>query len=95
MGGSFYNFRNITPKIGHSLTSPQLSIISTPLGNSSPPKKVRKLAIDSGIPSSLRGKVWAWFMSSSMSARVPGLYQQLLAHDKGKWGDAIDRDVAT
>ncbi len=71
----------------------QLAIISTPLGNSGPPKKVRKLAVEAGIPSSLRGKVWAWFMSSSMSARVPGLYQQLLAHDRGKWGEAIDRDV--
>lgn len=74
----------------------QLSIISTPLpSGTAPPKKVRKIVLESGVPSSLRGKVWAWFMSSQMSARVPGLYQELLDHDKGQADEQIERDVAT
>jgi hypothetical protein len=60
-----------------------------------PPKKVRKLVMDVGIPGSLRGKVWAWFMASSMSARVPGLFNQLLDHDKGTYDNRIDADVAS
>ncbi|WVW84273.1 hypothetical protein I302_106303 [Kwoniella bestiolae CBS 10118] len=72
-----------------------LSIISTPLPpNSSPPKKVRKLVLDAGVPSSLRGKVWAWFMANTLSARTPGLYQELIAHDQGQEDERIDKDVA-
>ncbi|KAL7422049.1 hypothetical protein Q5752_003822 [Cryptotrichosporon argae] len=73
-----------------------LSIISTPLSpGSAPPKKVKKLVLDAGVPASLRGRVWAWFMSAQMSARVPGLYQELLGHDKGNAQAQIDRDVST
>ncbi|WWC89004.1 uncharacterized protein L201_003921 [Kwoniella dendrophila CBS 6074] len=72
-----------------------LSIISTPLPpNTPPPKKVRKLVLDAGVPSSLRGKVWAWFMANTLSARTPGLYQELIEHDKGLEDQRIDRDVA-
>ncbi|ORY26333.1 rab-GTPase-TBC domain-domain-containing protein [Naematelia encephala] len=71
-----------------------LSIIATPLrAGTAPPKKVRKLVLDAGIPASLRGRVWAWFMSGQMSARVPGLYQELLDHDKGQADEQIERDV--
>jgi hypothetical protein len=58
------------------------------------PKKVRKMVLEQGVPSSLRGRVWGWFMSASLSARVPGLYEQLLAHDKGQPTPDIDADVA-
>jgi hypothetical protein len=72
-----------------------LAIINTPLGSSAPPKKVRKLAIEAGIPASLRGRVWAWFMTPIMTARRPGLYQELLDHnrDDKKLAERIDRDV--
>lgn len=59
------------------------------------PKKVRKLAVENGIPSSLRGRVWAWFMAPSMSARVPGLYDELCGHDRlSVSDDQIEHDVA-
>jgi hypothetical protein len=72
----------------------QLGIISTPLSGP-PAKRVRKLAIEHGIPASLRGKVWAWFMAGHMSARRPGLYHELLDHWRGKdeLGKQIDDDV--
>ncbi|WVQ77904.1 hypothetical protein IAR50_007610 [Cryptococcus sp. DSM 104548] len=70
-----------------------LSIISTPLNGAQPPKKVRKFVIESGVPNSLRGRVWAWFMAGTLSARVPGLYGELLEHDKGLEDDRIERDV--
>lgn len=73
----------------------QLAIIATPIPSGGAPKKTRKLATDHGIPSSLRGKVWAWFMSPAMSARAPGLYEELCSHDKAVPMDQIDRDVAT
>jgi hypothetical protein len=61
-----------------------------------PSKKVRKMVIELGIPSSLRGRVWAWFMSSSMSARVPGLFAELCGHDKpSAVDDQIDHDIST
>nr|ODO03987.1 hypothetical protein L204_00329 [Cryptococcus depauperatus CBS 7855] len=69
-----------------------LSIISTPL-NGNPSKKVRKLVLESGVPNSLRGKVWAWFMAGTLSARVGGLYAELLGHDKGNEDERIDIDV--
>lgn len=73
-----------------------LSILSTPIPADGAPKKVRKLVIESGIPASLRGKVWGWFMSGSMSARVPGLYQQLLEQGKSRVEEnQIERDIAT
>lgn len=74
----------------------QLGIVSTPLPPQTPsPKKVRKLAVEGGIPASLRGRVWAWFLSGTMSARRPGLYTQLLEHEKrGDVEGRIDRDVA-
>ncbi|WRT66684.1 uncharacterized protein IL334_003644 [Kwoniella shivajii] len=72
-----------------------LSIILTPLAaNTQPPKKVRKLVLDAGVPSSLRGKVWAWFMAGTLSARTPGLYQELIEHDNGLEDERIDKDVA-
>jgi len=71
-----------------------LGIIATPIPAGGPSKKVRKLVIEHGIPSSLRGKVWAWFMASSMSARVPGLFAELCGHDKPSAADdQIDRDI--
>ncbi|WWC69886.1 uncharacterized protein I206_103829 [Kwoniella pini CBS 10737] len=72
-----------------------LSIISTPLpANTQPPKKVKKLVLDAGVPSSLRGKVWAWFMANTLSARTPGLYQELIEHDNGLEDEKITKDVA-
>ena len=60
-----------------------------------PPKKVRKLVIDSGVPASLRGRVWSWLMSASMSARIPGLYAELCKKDtSGPTDEQIDHDVA-
>lgn len=65
------------------------------MSDGGPPKKVRKLVLEAGIPSSLRGRVWAWFMASSMSARVPGLFDQLLNHDRGASDARIDDDIAS
>ncbi len=73
----------------------QLAILANPVPSGGPPKKVRKLVLEAGIPSSLRGKVWAWFMAPSMSARVPGLFNELLTHDKGASDVRIGADVAT
>jgi hypothetical protein len=79
---------------GHRATEQRwLSTIATPLPSDGAGKKVHKLVLESGIPASLRGKVWAWFMSGSMSARVPGLYQQLLEHDKRTVDEKIDQDI--
>lgn len=41
------------------------------------PKKVRKLAAESGVPASLRGKVWAWFLVPHMK-RDAGDYMSLV-----------------
>lgn len=71
----------------------QLQIIGSPLPASGVPKKVRKLVLESGIPGSLRGKVWAWFMAPQMSARRNGLYHELLDHDKGAADDKMDKDI--
>ncbi|WWC62211.1 uncharacterized protein I303_104806 [Kwoniella dejecticola CBS 10117] len=72
-----------------------LSIITSPLPpNTQPPKKVRKLVLDAGVPSSLRGKVWAWFMAGTLSARTSGLYQELIEHDNGLENERINKDVA-
>nr|XP_019003008.1 uncharacterized protein I203_04045 [Kwoniella mangroviensis CBS 8507]OCF66469.1 hypothetical protein I203_04045 [Kwoniella mangroviensis CBS 8507] len=100
----FLKDRSPVPEIFQSRSQPGdhraieqkwLSIISTPLPpNTSPPKKVRKLVLDAGVPSSLRGKVWAWFMANTLSARTPGLYQELIAHDNGLEDGRIDKDVA-
>ena len=73
-----------------------LNIISTPMPSGGAPKKVKKLATESGIPASLRGKVWAWFMSGATSARQPGLYAELCSHERPSAADQqIDHDVAT
>lgn len=71
-----------------------MAIINAPLSGV-PPKKVRKLAIEHGVPASLRGRVWAWFMAGHMSARRPGLYQELLDHWKENESleKRIDQDV--
>ncbi|ODN97903.1 hypothetical protein I350_07538 [Cryptococcus amylolentus CBS 6273] len=100
----FLKDRSPTPEIFMSRNAPGeyraiegkwLSIISTPLNGAQPGKKVRKLVIESGVPNSLRGRVWAWFMAGTLSARVPGLYGELLEHDKGLEDDRIERDVVS
>ncbi|KAK4687838.1 hypothetical protein P7C73_g2277, partial [Tremellales sp. Uapishka_1] len=90
-------YRNRAAAGDHRTTEQKwLAIIATPLQpGTTPPRKVRKLVLETGIPASLRGKVWAWFMAGSMSARTPGLYQDLLSHDKGLEDERIDRDVAS
>lgn len=78
------------------MLTPQLAIVSTPLPPHTPsPKKARKLALEGGIPASLRGRVWAWFMSGTMSARKPGLYAQLLEHERSDVEGRLERDVTT
>ena len=73
----------------------ELSIIGTPLtAGSQAPKKIRKLVQESGIPPSLRGKVWGWFMASNMPERRPGLFEQL-ARQHCPADGMIDRDVTT
>ncbi|RXK39913.1 hypothetical protein M231_02847 [Tremella mesenterica] len=57
------------------------------------PRKIRKLVLENGIPSSLRGRVWTWFLSSQMIARRKGLYQELLEHDKGFIDQQIEYDI--
>ncbi|ODO08309.1 hypothetical protein L198_00032 [Cryptococcus wingfieldii CBS 7118] len=100
----FLKDRSPTPEIFMSRNAPGeyraiegkwLSIISTPLNGAQPAKKVRKFVIESGVPNSLRGRVWAWFMAGTLSARVPGLYGELLEHDKGLEDDRIERDVVS
>ncbi|TYJ52193.1 hypothetical protein B9479_007208 [Cryptococcus floricola] len=100
----FLKDRSPTPEIFMSRNAPGeyraiegkwLSIISTPLNAAQPGKKVRKFVIESGVPNSLRGRVWAWFMAGTLSARVPGLYGELLEHDKGLEDDRIERDVVS
>ena len=52
--------------------------------------------MEAAIPGSLRGKVWAWFLTASMSARMPGLFSQFLDHDaKGSSDERIDSDIAS
>ncbi|KAK8864699.1 hypothetical protein IAR55_001951 [Kwoniella newhampshirensis] len=98
----FLKDKSPTPEIFQSRSAPGdhrviegkwLAIISTSLNGAAPPKKVRKLVLDAGVPASLRGRVWAWFMAGTLSARVPGLYQELLEHDNGQEDERIDRDV--
>ncbi|WVQ79628.1 hypothetical protein IAT38_001728 [Cryptococcus sp. DSM 104549] len=99
----FLKHQSPTPEIFQSRSAPGdhraiegkwLAIIGTPLlSGSTPPKKVRKLVLEAGVPNSLRGRVWAWFMAGTLSARVPGLYQELLEHDRGREDERIERDV--
>lgn len=78
------------------LLTKQLNIIAQPLGRGQTPgKKVRRLVIEQGIPASLRGRVWEWFMSSGMSGRVEGLFNRLLSDEPTAYDDMIDRDVVS
>ncbi|KIR34313.1 rab GTPase activator [Cryptococcus deuterogattii MMRL2647] len=98
----FLKEKSPTPEIFQSRNAPGdhraieskwLSITSSPLPANGPPKKVRKLVLEAGIPNSLRGKVWAWFMAKALLARVPGLYHELLEHDKRSEDERIEQDV--
>ncbi|UOH83298.1 hypothetical protein LQV05_006023 [Cryptococcus neoformans] len=98
----FLKEKSPTPEIFQSRSAPSdhraieskwLSITSSPLPANGPPKKVRKLVLEAGIPNSLRGKVWAWFMAKALMARVPGLYHELLEHDKRPEDERIEEDV--
>lgn len=60
----------------------------------SAPKKVRRLVVEQGIPASLRGRVWDWFMSNGLSGRVDGLFSRLLTNEPGEFDEQIDRDVS-
>ena len=52
--------------------------------------------MEAAIPGSLRGRVWTWFMTSFMSARTPGLFNQLLNHEaKGSSDERINSDIAS
>lgn len=96
--------RSPTPALFHTRSSPEavraaeqkwLSIIATPLSHGQqPPKKVRRLVIEQGVPNSLRGRVWGWFMSNGMNGRVDGLFQRLVSNEAGPFDDQIERDVA-
>lgn len=96
--------RSPTPALFHTRGSPEavraaeqkwLHIIATPLSHGQqPPKKVRRLVIEQGVPNSLRGRVWGWFMSNGMNGRVDGLFQRLVSNEAGPFDDQIDRDVA-
>lgn len=96
--------RSPTPALFHTRTSPEtvraaeqkwLNIIATPLSHGQqPPKKVRRLVIEQGVPNSLRGRVWGWFMSNGMNGRVGGLFQRLVSNEAGPFDDQIERDVA-
>jgi hypothetical protein len=56
----------------------QLTIVSSPIPAEGAPKKIRKLASESGIPASLRGKVWAWFLGPLMPRREAGRFEELV-----------------
>ncbi|GAA5898280.1 uncharacterized protein JCM6883_000979 [Sporobolomyces salmoneus] len=56
-------------------------------------KKMRTL-VQSGIPSSVRGKVWA-FLAESDREKQPGLYEQLCSLGPGRYLAAIEQDVET
>lgn len=96
--------RSPTPALFHTRTSPEtvraaeqkwLNIIATPLSHGQqPPKKVRRLVIEQGIPNSLRGRVWGWLMSNGMNGRVDGLFQRLVSNEEGEFDEQIERDVA-
>lgn len=100
----FLSARSPTPALFHTRTSPEgvraaeqkwLNIIATPLSHGQqPPKKVRRLVIEQGVPNSLRGRVWGWFMSNGMNGRVGGLFSRLVTSESGPFDEQIDRDVA-
>ena len=52
--------------------------MSSPIPADGAPKKIRKLASESGIPASLRGKVWAWFLGPLLPRREAGRFQELV-----------------
>jgi hypothetical protein len=53
------------------------------------------MAIEYGVPASLRGKVWGWFMSNGMNGRVNGLFARLVTNEEGPFDVQIERDVQT
>lgn len=59
-----------------------------------PSKKVRRMVIEGGVPPSLRGRVWAWFQSST-SGRVEGLFGSLLSNEAGEYDEKIGQDIQT
>lgn len=72
----------------------QLDIISKPIPyNGSAPKKVRRLVIEQGVPPSVRGRVWDWYLSNGLSGRVDGLFSRLLTNEPGEFDDQINCDV--
>jgi len=64
-----------------------LTIVATPVPSDGAPKKARRLASESGIPASLRGKVWAWFLSPTIPKREPGKFNEL----SSKGGDLDEK----
>ena len=66
--------------------------MSTPLPSDGAPKKIRKLASESGIPASLRGKVWAWFLGPLMPRREAGRFQELVK-DCGGLDERMETEV--
>lgn len=61
----------------------QLTIVSSSIPPEGAPKKIRKLASESGIPASLRGKVWAWFLGPLMPRREVGRFEELVNRGGG------------
>jgi len=55
------------------------------------PKKVRKLAAESGIPASLRGKVWGWFLAPYIK-RDAGDYMSLVTRG-GEFDEKTEADI--
>lgn len=49
--------------------------------------------IEQGVPASLRGRVWNWYMSNGLSGRVDGLFARLLTNEPGEFDEQINCDV--
>ena len=72
----------------------QLAIIaSPPPAKGTPiPKKISPRVLESGVPASLRGKVWSWLMNGQMSVKKQGVYEKLVKGNKED--ERVDRDCA-
>ena len=69
----FIKDKSVTPEIFQSRSAPVdhraaetkwLAVIGTAVPPGGPPKRVKRYVMEGGVPSSLRGKVWGWFIGS-------------------------------
>ncbi|ORX35590.1 rab-GTPase-TBC domain-domain-containing protein [Kockovaella imperatae] len=96
----FIKGKMVTPEIFQSRSAPVdhraaearwLAVIGSTVPSGGPSKKVKKYVSEGGVPGSLRGKVWSWFLN----ALSTGMYDKMVSEGRRTSSDQqIERDIA-